>query len=273
MILGVGLSVVAGCGQDLGAITIGVEAVDAAAAKQQYEPFLDLLAGQMDAPVALQTYISSVELGQAAAAGKIGFAIISPTQYLELRESAALEAIATKRNKGGTAYCQGTLIAAKGSNIAKVSDLKGKRMRFGPEGCFNKYYAGLHAMAQDGLDVEDLSEVSYGTGCTGIAQAVLAEQADAGVICDYSWDGWAAEDSPLVEKLVIIGRGPKLMEKVIAAAAGTDAPTRERLVRALLAMKEADPVLMQPPLKACGFVSSEDKDYDSLRQVLKDLEQ
>lgn len=226
----------------------------------------------MGSAVELKAYPSSAELGQAAAAGEIDFVIASPTDYAALHESAGVVAVASKLNKGGTPYCQGTLIAPKGGSVAKLSDLKGKRFRFGPKGSFNKYHAALHAMAAAGVTSKDLKEVSCGTGCSGIAETVLAGQADAGVICDYSWDSWMASSSPKVDKLVIIGRGPKLREKVVAAAARTDRATREQLLKALLAMK-GDPVLLAPPLKARGFVRSADSDYDLLRQVLKDLEQ
>jgi len=111
-----------------------------------------------------------------------------------------------------------------------------------------------------------------GGNCGGIAQTILDGRADAGVICDYSWDGWSAKNDARVGKLAIIARGPKLRDTVVAASGGVDAVGRERFVRGLLALK-GNPVILQPPLKARGFVRSTDGDYDPLRAVIRSLEQ
>lgn len=269
-----------GCGQvgvggqaGTGAITIGLQSGDAAAARTQYAPFLDLLSGKMGRPISLATYKSLADLGGACRARKVDFVLVSPTSYVALADSADVTAIATKCNKGGTPYCQGTLIAEKGKGITCLADLKGKRFRYGPNGSFNKYYAALIAFKKAGLDpAAEFKRVSYGTGCGGIAKTILDGEADAGVVCDYSWDGWAAAGSFEAEKLSIIGRGPKLRDSGVAAASHVSVADCDQLVQALLATS-GDPMVLAPPLKAKGFVRSTDRDYDALRQILTDLGQ
>ena len=157
-------------------------------------------------------------------------------------------------------------------NIKKLADLKGKRFRFGPEKSFNKYYSALVALKEQGLQLSDLKEATFGTGCSGIARTVLADGADAGVVCDYSWDAWVAKQSkdPNLTELVILAKGPKLRDLAVATAPKTPAKLQERLVKVLLELK-GEKILLQPPLKARGFSCSSDSDYDRLRQVMAEL--
>jgi phosphonate transport system substrate-binding protein len=251
-------------------IVVGIKSSDLSGARQQYAPFVKLMSEQTGQAVALKVCKDTDELSRASADGEVCFVIVSPTDYVAMKEPAALEAVATKLNKSGTPYCQGTLIAPKGKGVQGIGDLKGKRFRYGPEGSFNKNLAALAAFKQAGLKPGDLAAVSYGGGCGGIAQTILDGQADAGVICDYSWDGWVAKKDAKVGELTVIARGPKLRDTVVAATGDTDAATREQFVRGLLALND-NPTILQPPLKARGFVRSTDGDYDSLRTVIKSL--
>ena len=271
LLVAVALTGACGCKQSRSSkIVVGIKSSDPAGAREQYAPFVKLMSENTGHPVALQVYKDADELSIASAAGEVGFVIVSPTDYVAMKDAAAIEAVATKLNKSGTPYCQGTLIAPKDKGVKGIADLKGKRFRYGPKGGFNKYLAALAAFKQAGLEPCDLSEASYGGGCGGIAQTILDGQADAGVICDYSWDGWVAKKDAKIDKLAIIARGPKLRDTVVAATGSTDAATREQFVGALLALK-GNPTILQPPLKARGFARSTDGDYDSLRAVIKSL--
>jgi len=251
-------------------ISLGVKSSDPVGTQEQYAPFIKLMSKNTGKPVVLKVYEDAEKLSGASAAGKVDFAIVSPTNYVAMKNAAGFEAVATKLNKSGTPYCQGTLIAPKAGGVKGIGDLKGKRFRYGPEGSFNKYLAARAAFKQGGFEPVELSGASYGTGCSGIAQTILDGHADAGVICDYSWDGWVAKNDAKIDKLTIIGRGPKLRDTVVAASGDVDAAAREQFVRALLALN-GNPTILQPPLKAKGFARSTDGDYDSLREVIKGL--
>lgn len=256
-------------------VTIGITARDDAVAQKDYAPFLKLVKEELGNDVVLKTYSDLVTLGKAIKAGSIHFSIISPTDYLKLNEAVGVEAVATKLNKGGTPFCQGTIIAAKDGGINKLTDIKGKTFCFGPDGSFNKYYAALTAFRTEGVTIKDL-DAQYGNSCGNIAGHILEGKSVAGVICDYSWDGWEKKlkSDPATEqpsaKLKIIGKGPKLRDKAIAISKKVDAKTRENFVNALIALK-GKPEILNPPLKAKGFAKSTDKDYDGLRKIIKEL--
>jgi phosphonate transport system substrate-binding protein len=209
-------------------------------------------------------------LGKAAKAGEITFMFLSPTDYVELHKSAEIEAIATKKNKGNTPFCQGTLIAPTTSDIRSIADLKGKSFCFGAKGSFNKYYAALAAFKEQGFDHEkELTGVVFGSDCDGIGECIMKGEANAGVVCDYSWDGWAANPKGNLDpkKFVIIGRGPKLREEVVAVPAFVKQEVRKQILDVLIAL-DGNPAILKAPVKATGFVASTDKDYDDLRAVL-----
>ncbi len=251
-------------------IAVGIKSSDPAGAQEKYAPFIKLMSKNTGQPVGLKVFKDADELSRASAAGEMGFAIVSPTDYVAMKNTASFEAVATKLNKSGTPYCQGTLIAPKTGGVKDIGELKGKRFRYGPKGSFNKYLAARHAFKQAGFEPGELADTSYGTGCGGIAQTILDGQADAGVICDYSWDGWVAKKDAKVDKLTVIARGPKLRDTVVAATCRCDAAEREQFVEALLALN-GNPTILAPPLKARGFARSTDGDYDSLREVIKGL--
>ncbi len=223
-------------------ITIGITTKDDAAAQKDYAPFLKLVKEQVKTEVTLKTFPDLVKLGDAGKSGKIQFLILSPTDYLKLNESVGVQAVATKLNKGGTPYCQGTIIAKKDGEINTLTDLKGKPFCFGPDGSFNKYYTALSAFKTQNLSIKDV-KAEYGKSCGNIAGHILEDKSVAGVICDYSWDGWEKKlkDDPKTDqpstKLKIIGKGPKLRDKAIAATKKVDAKTREKFVNALIALK------------------------------------
>lgn len=256
-------------------VFIGITAKDDAVAQKDYSPFLSLLAKELKCDVTLKTFPDLVKLGESLKSGKIQFTILSPTDYLKMHETVGVEAIATKLNKGGTPFCQGTIISAKNGNINKLIDLKGKPFCFGPDGSFNKYYAALTAFKTEGLTIKDVDPL-YGKSCSNIAGHILEGKSVAGVICDYSWNGWEKKlkEDPKTEqpssKLKVIGVGPKLRDKAIAASKTTAAELRKKFVAALLTLK-GKPEILKPPLKAKGFAASTDKDYDSLRKIIKEL--
>ena len=211
------------------------------------------------------------QIAGAAKSNRIAFAFVSPTDYVKLHDSAGMEAVATKCNKGGTPYCQGTVVTPKAKGVKGLAGLKGKTVHFGPEGSFNKNLAALEAFQKHGVDAKkDLKGCSYGGGCGGIADTVLAGKADAGVVCDYSWDGWTKSGNERAKKLRVIGKGPKLRDMAVAASAKTPTDLRNAMVECLTSLS-GEAKILTPPLKATGFQASKDSDYDSLRQVIKSV--
>lgn len=252
------------------ATTLGIVSSDDAKAQGDYAPFIKLLKEKGDINVELKTYSTLEELETALKSGEAAFTFVSPTDYVKLNESAKVQAVATKLNKGGTPYCQGTIVAAKDKGIESIKDLKGKSICYGPKGSFNKYLAALAAFKENDLKESDL-DAKFGSSCGNIASHILEGKTDAGVICDYSWDGWEAKDAKeYTEKLVVVGKGPKLRDKAVAASPKSDKKTIAALVKGLVALNGAEE-LIQPPLKAKGFAESTDADYDALREILKSL--
>lgn len=252
------------------AVVIGVKSSDVASVSEKYAPLKKLLEEKSGLKISVKGYATLEELSAAVKSGAASFVLASPTDYLKLHESAKAEVVATKLNKGGTPYCQGTIVAAKNKGIETVADLKGKKICYGPKGSFNKYLAALAAFKEAGLKESDMTS-EFGSGCGNIADHIVNGKTDAGVICDYSWDGWNAKDkNPYAEKLQVVGKGPKLRDLAVAASPKTDKAVVTKIVAALLELKDA-PEILAAPLKAKGFAKSSDADYNALREIVKTL--
>lgn len=251
-------------------IVIGVKSTNVAKAATAYAPLATLLSESTGYEISVQGFATLDALSNALKSGKVSLSVSSPTDYLKLHESAQAEAIATKLNKGGTPYCQGTIVAAKDKGIASIKDLKGKSICYGPKGSFNKYLAALAAYKKHGIKKEEIAS-QFGTGCGNIAGHILEGKSDAGVICDYSWDGWVAKSkSEYTDKLVVVGKGPKLRDLAIASSPKAQKNIIKTILTALVALKDK-PELLKAPLKAKGFTPSSDADYDALREIVKNL--
>lgn len=255
--------------------SIGIKSSDKIKAREAYQPFIGQLNRVIDGKVDLKIYTSLEELGKALKTGKIQFAFSSPTDYLKLNDSYGAVAIASKLNKGNSPYCQGTIVTSRDSEIKSIADLKGETFCYGPKGSFNKYYAALSAFKENKLGKDDV-KAEYGTSCSNIAGYILDGKTKAGVVCDYSWDGWVKEQQvqssteSLSSKLKIIGKGPRLRDDAISASEKVKKSIRKKFVSALLKLK-GNPEILKAPLKAKGFAESTDDDYDLLRTVLTSL--
>jgi len=68
----------------------------------------------------------------------------------------------------------------------------------------------------------------------------------------------------------MIGQGPKLRDMAVACSSCVKPELKKEFVDVLVELG-GNSVILLPPLKAKGFASSTDKDYDLLRSVLKSV--
>lgn len=202
--------------------------------------------------------------------GKIDVGYFGPVSYVFLKSRHdAVAPIAAKKDKRGETTYRSLIIANADKNIKMLADIKGKKVAFGDPISTSSSIIPKFMLVSDGkLDINKDFESIYLGSHDAVALAVMKGHADAGGIGQHIFDS-------LVERGVI---DPKIVKVVKISGAipqypfvirtDIDKGLQERIKQAFLNLK--DPEVLKP-LKATGFGSISDKDYDLIRDAIKFL--
>lgn len=200
--------------------------------------------------------------------------------YVILRENQGVELIASeKRGKFG-ARTAGAIIALKGSGITKLSDIKGKRMAFGPMLAPTGYMAEYDLMLAAGINPEnDLAHYTIPTGSykhEKLIYGVLYGKYDVAAAPMMDIEVMTREGKISPDDFVILAQSKPVPYCTFAAAKGTDPSLVKKVKEALLALKPGDTAGVDGEqvkvMKAAwidGYEELTDSDYDSIREMAK----
>jgi ABC-type phosphate/phosphonate transport system substrate-binding protein len=89
--------------------------------------------------------------------GFYDFALITPAYYIEMSDRERFEITAVSADQAGHVAQSAVLVAGADSGIDEVTDLRGKKVAFGPRHDARTYHAGLALLREHGLRKRDLS--------------------------------------------------------------------------------------------------------------------
>ncbi len=200
--------------------------------------------------------------------------------YVILKENYDLKLLASEKRGRFGSRTAGAIIARKGSGITKLSDLRGKRLTFGPMLAPTGYMAEYDLMLRGGMDPEkDLAKWDIPSGSykhEKVIYKVLNGEVDAAAapILDLEIMGREGKISP--DDYVILGQSPLIPYCTFGAAKDTDPKLVEKVRKALLELKPTDTVEVDGErikvMKAAwidGFEELRDKDYDVIRDMAR----
>ena len=211
---------------------------------------------------------------------KFAFTHTNSILYIILKEHHDLRLLAAeKRGQFGT-HTAGTLIARKDSGIAKLADIRGKRLIFGPMMAPTGYTAEYDLMLRNGIDPE--TDIGYWAIPEGsfkhekVVYGVLFRKYDVGAAPILDLEVMAAEGKIDPDDLVVLDRSPLVPYCTFGAAVDVDPDLVAGFQRALLELTpestaEVDGERVKV-LKAAwidGFADLKDGDYDGLRDMLR----
>lgn len=212
--------------------------------------------------------------------GEFAFTHSNSILYVILKEHYDLTLLASEKRGQFGSRTAGTIIARKGSGITKLSDLKGKRLAFGPMLAPTGYMAEYDLMLHNGINPEkDLATWTIPNGSYKhekvIYQVMFGEvDATAAPILDLEVMTREGKISP--DDFVILGQSPLIPYCTFGADKKTDPVLVEKVRRALLELKATDTVEINGErvkvMKTAwidGFEELADKDYDIIREMAK----
>lgn len=212
--------------------------------------------------------------------GEFAFTHSNSILYVILKEHHDLILLASeKRGKFGPRTA-GTIIVRKGSGITKFSDLKGKRLAFGPMLAPTGYMAEYDLLLRNGFDPEkDLAKWTIPNGSykhEKVIFQVLYGEVDAAAAPILDLEVMTREGKITIDDFVILGQSPLIPYCTFGAAKNTDPKLVEKVRKALLELKPTDTVEVDGErvkvMKAAwidGFEELTDKDYDPIREMAK----
>jgi phosphonate transport system substrate-binding protein len=212
--------------------------------------------------------------------GDFTFTHTNSVLYVILRENQGLNLIVTeKRGKFGSRTA-GAIIALKGSGIEKLSDIKGKRMAFGPMLAPTGYLAEYDMMLAAGINPEnDLGHYTIPSGSfkhEKLIYGVLYGKYDVATAPMIDIEVMTREGKINPEDFVILAQSKPIPYCTFGVVKGADPDLVKKDKDALLALKPSDTAQVDgEQLKVMksawidGYEELLDSDYDPIREMAK----
>lgn len=234
-----------------------------------YERFLPLkyhLESTLKRPVTIKIakdYETAIrELGT----GQVHIACLDPATYCEVRaryKGNVIPLVRTVTKEGATS--RSVLIAKSGSGIGKVVDVKGKRLALGNQQSSFGYLIPLSMLNEVGIGIKDFASVDHLQQEDSVALSVLIGNHDVGALSEsvakkYTEDG-----------LVIIKTSEAIPQFVLCASSNLLQDMRKFIIKNLVSSSDGQRGLPAVDERIGGFVVAEDRDFDVVRVMIKNL--
>lgn len=213
------------------------------------------LKDDLDRPVAVEPCFP-IQTEPNLSSGFHHVAMLTPLQFASFAKPRADIVIAIAADKTGRLSRSALLVVAADSEIRAVSDLKGKRVAFGPRSDSRSHAAALVMLRENGIGPLDLSlemlpipgSLRHVDEPYTIAQQVAGGKVDAGFLDEAVWetlpDRDAERDEPCRSKLRIVGRTVALPDQLIVRSDRLDDAQVKRLQSAFLTLHRHHPEVL-----------------------------
>jgi ABC-type phosphate/phosphonate transport system substrate-binding protein len=212
--------------------------------------------------------------------GEFAFTHTNSLLYIILHENYKLGLVASDKRGNFGARTGGAIIARKGSGINKLSDIKGKRMVFGPMLAPTGYLAEYDLMLRSGIDPEkDLAYYAIPSGSykhEKLVYGVLFGQYDVGAAPLLDLEVMTREGKITPDDFIILAQTPIIPYCTFGAAEKTDPNLVARFRKALLELKPSDTVEVDGErvkvlnaVWADGYEQLLDSDYNPIRDMAR----
>lgn len=235
---------------------------------EKFSPLADYLSVELGRPVVIvmaKDYTTNIDwLGQ----GEVDIAYMGPSSYVLLTESYGLRPLLAVLEVNGRKTFHGVIIAAAGSPIKSIKDLRGRRFAFGDPDSTMSHLVPRYMMHKEGIDVSDLAHFEFLSNHENVAMAVLAGAFEAGAVKPEAYEKFRDKG------LRVVATSPEIHEHMFVARGGLDdqvvSALRVALAR-LASAPEGPRILESIQHGATGFGLVKDSDYDNLRQMMHAL--
>ena len=196
--------------------------------------------------------------------GIIDVAWFSPFAYVNAHEKIGIEPLVSPKVNGKVSY-NGYIITRKDSGINELADLKGKSFGYVDEGSASGYLYARHIIKTKGMNPDKIfSRTSFLGSHDNVIKAVLSKELDAGATYNEAIEN-AHMNGINTDEFRIIAKTADIPKDAIAASPHLSKEFCENLKNAFTQYVKTSNI--NSPVE--GFVDSNDKKYDVIREVIK----
>lgn len=225
-------------------------------------PLTKYLSKELKRPVTLKLSPNMGAAINAAANGDVDLAYLTPVAYLKAHAKGGAKIVVKTVTKGKASF-QLMIVVKQDSPIKSVKDLVGKNFAFGDK----RALLQRAAVVGSGINLEQFAEYKFIGHYDNIARAVMNGDFDAGILKDtmaYKWEG---------KGLRILYSSPNLPPYNITASKNVDQKLLAKIKQAFLNLDGKNPehlkIIKALDKKYNGFASTNDKEYDVVRNLIK----
>jgi phosphonate transport system substrate-binding protein len=244
--------------------------LSAAELQTMYAPLADYLARETGEKVTIVIPKDFDVFKDEVKAGHIDVGFANPLVYVQAKEKSNLEPLALSSEVKSGTRLRGIIIVRKDSGIAKVQDLKGKKLIFVDNDSAAGYVFQMLLLSKAGLNANgDFTVLPFAKKHENVTTAVFNKTADAGGIREDELD--KMKDKLDISQIRIVGYTDYFPNWPFFATPKLKPEMAAKIKAALLKLKPNDPQneKILGPARLTGFIPVTDKEYDELRKAAK----
>jgi phosphonate transport system substrate-binding protein len=200
--------------------------------------------------------------------GRIEIAYFGPLSYVLAKSKArGIEPFAVGVSKGSPTY-KSVIIARAGGAVASLADIKGKTMGYGDVASTSSHLIPRALLARHGLLGDTDYKFVYLGAHDAVARAVQAGQVNAGGLSQDIFNVLLAKGTIDGNKVIVLAESDPIPNYPIVMQGTLDPDLKAAIKSAFLALKDAE---VLKTFRAEGFVATDDRAYDILRETAKIL--
>jgi phosphate/phosphite/phosphonate ABC transporter binding protein len=232
---------------------------------EKFQPLKAYLEKSISRKIVLKVAQNHQEAVESIGAGEAHLAYFDPSTYCEAKHRYGVVPLAKPVMNGSSTYTS-VIVARNDSPIRKIVEAKGKRLALGNIRSSSSSLIPAVMFKEVGISLTDFSSVDYLEQEDRIALSVLTKRHDLGGMSER------VAKKYLEDGLRIVKTSEPIPQYAICASARLPQELRHAIRQALLSVDKArQPELVSAMKNIDGFTTAEDRDFDVVRVMIKNL--
>lgn len=199
---------------------------------------------------------------------RIEVAYFGPLSYVLAKSKApGIEPFAVGVSKGSPTY-KGVIIALADGPVKTIADIKGQTMAFGDNASTSSHLIPRAFLARAGLIGETDYKLAHLGTHDAVARSVQAGQVQAGGLSQEIFNTLVAKGTIDAAKVKVLAESDPIPNYPMVMQGSLAPALKEAIKKAFVELKDA---AILKTFRAEGFVATDDKAYDILRETAKVL--
>ena len=242
---------------------------NAATIIQNAEPLKKYLEAKLQKDIELVVTTDYSSMIEAMRFGRIEVAYFGPLSYVLAKSKAPnIEPFAVGVEKGSPTY-NSVIVARADGAVKTLEDVKGKLVGFGDPASTSSHLIPRAMLAKHGLIAGEGLHIRASRRARRSRASVQAGQVQAGGLSQVIFNSLIEKKSIDPQKVKVIAVSDPIPNYPMVMQSKLDPPLKAAIRDAFLELK--DPAILKP-FRAQGFVATDDRAYDILRDTAKLLD-